>query len=71
MKNSDFDALINAAKSGDEKIMEKMGNIAASKLSDDSREKINKALNDPEYLKNILTSEKAKQILKQLQGRND
>ena len=51
--------------------MEKMGNIAASKLSDDSREKINKALNDPEYLKNILTSEKAKQILKQLQGRKD
>ncbi len=71
MKNGNYDELIKAAKSGDAKKMEAIGNIAAAGLSEDSRNKIEKALNDPDYLKNILSSEKAKQILKKLQGGND
>ncbi len=71
MKQNDIDALFNAAKSGDEKTMEKLGSFAAANLSQTHRETIEKAMNDPEYLKTILASEKAQQILKKLQGGED
>lgn len=71
MKQNDLDALFNAAKNGDEKTMEKLGGFAAANLSQTHKETIERAMSDPEYLKNILSSEKAQQILKKLQGGDD
>lgn len=68
MKQSDLDALFNAARSGDKKTAEELSAKAASDLSDENKKKIERALNDPGYLNSILSSEKAQQILRKLQG---
>lgn len=68
MKKNDFDELFNAAVSGDRATAEKLSSQAAEKLSAENRQKIEKALNDPEYLKSILSSEKAQKILRKMQG---
>ncbi|MBR3768855.1 MAG: hypothetical protein IKL10_11550 [Clostridia bacterium] len=68
MKQNDFDALFEAAKSGDKKKMEKLGNAAASVLSEEQKSTIEKAMADPDYLRSVLSSPKAQEILKKLQG---
>lgn len=68
MKPNDIDALFNAAKSGDKVKMEKLGNAAAASLSEQQKHAVERALSDPEYLKEILSSEKAQNIMNKLQG---
>ena len=68
MNQSDFNALFNAAKNGDNKTAEELSAKAASGLSEENRRKIERALNDQEYLNSILSSEKAQRILRKLQG---
>lgn len=67
-KPSDFDALFDAAKSGDKGKMEKLGNAAAASLSEQQKSAVERALSDPEYLKELLSSEKAQNIINKLQG---
>lgn len=68
MKHSEFEALFDAAKSGDSKRMERAGNLAATSLNDEQKKTIEKALSDPDYLKRILSSQKAQDIMKKIQG---
>ena len=68
MKQNDYNEMLNAVNSGDSEKMRKFGAAAASSLSDEQKNMINKAMSDPEYLKNVLSSPKAQEILKKLQG---
>ena len=70
MKNSDFDKLFNAAKKGDEKELESLGNAAAANLTESQKQDIEKAMSDPAYLKRILESPAAQELFKKLQGGN-
>ncbi len=68
MKQSEFDALFDAARSGDAKKLEKAGNLAATSLNEEQKRTIEKALSDPDYLKKLLSSQKAQDIMKKIQG---
>ncbi|MBR2411949.1 MAG: hypothetical protein IKB08_09540 [Clostridia bacterium] len=48
--------------------MEKLGNAAAASLSEQQKSAVERALSDPEYLKELLSSEKAQNIINKLQG---
>ena len=68
MKQTDFEALFNAAKRGDKQTAERLSAQAAYGLSAENKDKLERALNDPEFLKSVLDSDKARQIMKKLQG---
>ncbi len=68
MKNSDFDKLFDAAKKGDKNELERLGNAAAANLTEGQKSSIERAMSDPSYLKSILASPAAQEILKKLQG---
>ncbi len=68
MKQNDIDMLFDAVKSGNKKQMSEVGNAAAAKLSDEQKKTVEKAMSDPEYLKKILASQKAQEIIKKLKG---
>lgn len=68
MNQNDIDALFRAAKSGNKKQMSQAGNAAAANLSDEQKRKVEKAMSDPEYLKQLLSSQKAQEIIKKLKG---
>ena len=68
MSQYDFDALMRAAKSGNKKQMSEVGNAAVAKLSDEQKKTVEKAMSDPEYLKTVLSSQKAQEIIKKLRG---
>lgn len=68
MNQNDIDALFRAAKSGNKKQMSDAGNAAAANLSDEQKRTVEKAMSDPEYLKQILSSQKAQEIIKKLKG---
>lgn len=68
MKQNEFDALFDAAKSGNREKMERVGNLAAASLDDEQKRTIEKALSDPDYLKKLLSSQKAQDIIKKIQG---
>lgn len=68
MDQKDFDALFRAAKSGNKKEMSDAGNAAAANLSDEQKRKVEKAMSDPEYLKQLLSSQKAQEIIKKIRG---
>lgn len=68
MKNS-IDELFEAALNGDEKKAEHIGNGLKSSLSEDKKQILEKALSDREYLKSILSTDKAKNIMEELNKR--
>lgn len=68
MKQNDIDALFEAAKSGNKKQMSQVGNAAVERLSDEQKRTVEKAMSDPEFLRSMLSSEKAQQIIKKLKG---
>ncbi len=68
MNQNDIDALLRAAKSGNKKQMSDAGNAVAANLSDTQKRTVEKAMSDPEYLKQILSSQKAQEIIKKLKG---
>lgn len=68
MNQFDIDALFRAAKSGNKKEMSEAGNAAAANLSDEQKKTVEKAMSDPEYLKKILSSQKAQEIIRKLKG---
>ncbi len=68
MRAFDFDKLFDAVKKGDGDELEKLGSAAATRLTENQKNDIEKAMSDPEYLKSILSSPKAQEIIKKLQG---
>ncbi len=68
MNQNDIDTLFRAAKSGNKKQMSDAGNAAAAKLSEEQKRTVEKAMSDPEYLKQLLSSQKAQEIIKKLKG---
>ena len=63
MQNNDLDRLFRAAKSGDEKTAAELGGKMKENLSEDKRKMLERALNDSDYLKQLLSSEKARRII--------
>ena len=63
MHNNDLDALFNAAKSGDEKTVAELGGKMKESLSEDKRKMLERALTDGDYLKQLLSSEKARRVI--------
>ncbi len=66
MKSNDIDALFSAARSGNKKQMSAVGNAAVEKLTDEQKRKVERAMNDPEYLRSILSTPGAQEIIKRL-----
>ena len=71
MNQKDIDALFGAARSGNKKQMSEVGNAVANSLSDAQRKTVEHAMNDPEYLRTLLSSQKAQEIIRKLKGENN
>lgn len=68
MRPDDLEKLFSAAEKGDKMSIEKIGKDAAATLSDVQKKNIERAMSDPEYLRSVLSSPKAQEIMKKLQG---
>ncbi len=68
MKNNDLSELFKAAESRDGKKMEKLSNETIKRMSDEQKKTVERALSDPDFLNSLLSSDKAQQIMKKLQG---
>lgn len=64
-----FENIFKAAK--EKKDKNELGNYLMSKLSSEQSSELNRILNDDKALKDLLSSEKAKNILKKLTGEKD
>ena len=71
MQYNDLDALFHAAKSGDEKTAAELGGKMKENLSDEKRQMLERALHDSDYLKSLLASDRAKQIIEGLKKKGD
>lgn len=67
--SEDINELFRAAKNGDKDKAEHIGNELKNSLSHDKREMLEKALDDREYLKQLLSSEKALKVIEDLKKR--
>ncbi len=63
MQNNDLDALFRATKSGDEQTAAEIGGKMKDRLSEEKRKMLERALSDGDYLKQLLSSEKARNII--------
>lgn len=68
MKNNDLNELFNAARTRDGNAMEKLSSEAIKGMSDEQKKTVERALSDPDFLNSLLSSDKARQIMKKLQG---
>lgn len=68
MRNNDLSELFNAARSRDGKAMERLSSETIKGMSDEQKKTVERALSDPDFLNSLLSSEKAQQIMKKLQG---
>ena len=66
MQNNDLDRLLRAAKSGDGKTAAEIGGKMKETLSEDKRRMLERALNDSDYLKQLLSSEKARRVIDEM-----
>ena len=64
MKNEKFDELFDAAKNGNREKLEQ----ARESLSEEQKRTVKKALEDREFLNSLLSSEKAKEIIRKLKS---
>lgn len=71
MPNDDFERLFAAAKNGDEKTASALGGKMKNSLSAEKQQMLERALHDSDYLKTLLSSEKAKRILDSLHKKGD
>lgn len=71
MADSDLEKLFGAAKSGDGKTASEISGRLKDSLSPEKREMLERALTDRGFLKELLSSEKAKQIIEGLNGREN
>ena len=70
MKQNDIDALFGAVKSGNKKQMSEVGNAVASNLTDEQKKTVEKAMSDPEFLRSLLSTQKAQEIIRKIKGDN-
>ena len=68
MNRKDIDALFGAAKSGNKKEMADVGNSVVENLSDEQRKTVEQAMSDPDYLRALLSTQKAQEIIRKLKG---
>lgn len=68
MNRQEIDALLEAAKNADAEKISVLGNDAAAKLSQEQKSKIEEIMQNPEYLKSVLSSPKARAIIEMLKG---
>lgn len=66
MNQNDLDSLMKALSGDGGKNAERIGKSAAASLNAEQRKKIEDALADPEYLKSLLSTPRAQEILKKL-----
>lgn len=71
MPNNDIDKLFRAAKNGDEKTAAALAGEMKSSLSADKQQLLERALHDNDFLKSLLSSERAKQIMDALKQKGD
>ena len=71
MPNNDIDKLFAAAKNGDERTAAALGGKMKVSLSDEKRQMLERALHDGDYLKSLLSSDRAKQIIEGLKKKGD
>lgn len=71
MPNNDIDKLFRAAKNGDEKTAAALAGEMKSSLSADKQQLLERALHDNDFLKSLLSSERAKQIMDVLKQKGD
>ena len=64
--NDSIDELFNAVKQGKQEEAEQLGSRMKATLSDDKKQMLEKALDDREYLKTLLSSDKAKSVIEEL-----
>ena len=71
MPDNDIEKLFRAAKNGEEKTAAALGGKMKNSLSADKRQMLERALRDSDYLKSLLSSERAKQIMDSLKQKGD
>ena len=71
MSNNDIDKLFRAAKNGDEKTAAALAGEMKNSLSADKQQLLERALHDNDFLKSLLSSERAKQIMDALKQKGD
>ena len=71
MPNNDIDKLFRAAKSGDEKTAAALAGEMKNSLSADKQQLLERALHDNDFLKSLLSSEKAQRIMDSLKQKGD
>lgn len=71
MKENELDALFKAAKSGDEKTAAAIGGKMKDSLSEDKKKMLERALTDNDYLKQLLSSEKARRVMDDLKRKGN
>ena len=67
MPTNDIDKLFAAAKSGDEKTAAAIGGEMKKNLSEEQKRQLERALRDGDYLKQLLSSDRARRIADLLQ----
>ena len=63
MADNELDRLFRAAKRGDEKTAAEIGGKMKEGLSEEKRKMLERALSDNDYLKKLLSSERARSII--------
>ena len=66
MQDKDYSDLLGSLRGREEDVTDEEVDKAARRLSDGQKAKLREILSSPEKIKEILSSEKAKQILKKL-----
>lgn len=67
MNQNDFENLMRALEVDGGKSAESIGKSAAAALSEEKRKQIEAAMSDPQYLKSLLSTPKAQEILRRFQ----
>lgn len=68
MNSKDIEELFSALSNKDGKAIEKAGKEVSSKLSDEQKKTVERALNDKVFLDSLLSSAQAKEIMRKIQG---
>lgn len=68
MNSKDIEELFSALSNKDGKAIEKAGKEVSSKLSDEQKKIVERALNDKVFLDSLLSSAQAKEIMRKIQG---
>lgn len=68
MNSKDIEELFSVLSNKDGKAIEKAEKEVSSKLSDEQKKTVERALNDKVFLDSLLSSAQAKEIMRKIQG---